>query len=92
MKLRDVVFWILFSGLVAYIVLKASGFIQSPPLVELSPFALVALLIIVIRGDIKKDINDSIQPLKELINNINNRLSKLEGITETILHLSKRKK
>jgi len=64
--------------------------------VEISPLAMVALLFIIFRGDIRKDVEEVVQknvePLKKSIDDINNRLSKQEGIIEAILHLSKKRK
>ncbi len=84
------------SLLITWIILKAVGILQSPPIVELSPFAFLGLLIYIerlgTRRYIDKSIKSAINPVEEKLNSIENRLIKFEVKIEMILHFLKIKK
>jgi len=83
--LNDFIFWFLFSLLILYIILKGIGYIQSPAFIEISPFALTALLILVIRGEIRRDIFKIVKPLDSKIDEMNESLdNKIDEVNRSL--------
>ena len=95
-SILTIAFYFLMFLLVAWIVLKAVGILQSPLIVELSPFAFLGLLIYIerlgTRRYIDKSIRNAISPVERRLNRIENRLTRLEAKLEMILQFLKIKK
>lgn len=52
LRLADMLFWVLIALLFLWIILKGLGIIGSPKLVELTPYGLLGLLLLVFRYEI----------------------------------------
>ena len=87
-----VAFYVLMFLLIAWIVLKAVGILQSPTFVELSPFAFLGLLIYIERLGTRRYLDKRFGELDKRFQSIETRLTRLEAKVEMILHFLKIKK
>lgn len=85
------IFWFVLGLLILYIFLRIMGVIKTPEWIEVSPLALIVILFLQTRTEMKSYIRSTIKPVKDSMDDLKQVLSRQEGRIEMIPHLTKRR-